>query len=42
LGGNPLDGYWYFLTAEVVIKGGTIMVDKRGTPGAGMPVARGS
>jgi len=42
LGGDPLDGYWYFLTAEVVIKGGTVMVDKRGQPGAGMPMARGS
>ncbi len=39
LGGNPLDGYWYFLTAEVVIKGGAIMVDKRGTPDAGKPIA---
>lgn len=29
LGGNPLDGYWNFLTAKVVLKGGEIMVDKR-------------
>ena len=29
LDGNPLDGYWNFLTAKVVIKGGVIMVDKR-------------
>jgi imidazolonepropionase-like amidohydrolase len=40
LGGNPLDGYWNFLTAEVVIKGGVIMVDKRGRPGAGKPVTK--
>jgi imidazolonepropionase-like amidohydrolase len=40
LGGNPLDGYWNFLTAEVVIKGGVIMVDKRGQPGAGKPVTK--
>lgn len=42
LGGNPLDGYWNFLTAEVVIKGGEVMVDKRGQPDAGKPIARGS
>jgi imidazolonepropionase-like amidohydrolase len=30
LGGNPLVGYWNFMTAEVVIKGGVVMVDKRG------------
>ena len=29
LDGNPLDGYWNFLNAKVVIKGGEIMVDKR-------------
>jgi imidazolonepropionase-like amidohydrolase len=29
LGGNPLDGYWNFLTAKVVVKGGEIVVDKR-------------
>ena len=29
LGGNPLDGYWNFLNAKVVIKGGEVMVDKR-------------
>jgi imidazolonepropionase-like amidohydrolase len=29
LGGNPIDGYWNFLTARVVLKGGEIMVDKR-------------
>ena len=40
LGGNPLEGYWNFLTAEVVIKGGVIMVDKRGQPDAGKPVTK--
>ena len=29
LAGNPLDGYWNFLTAKVVIKSGEIVVDKR-------------
>jgi imidazolonepropionase-like amidohydrolase len=29
LDGNPLDGYWNFLNAKVVIKGGTVVVDKR-------------
>jgi imidazolonepropionase-like amidohydrolase len=29
LDGNPLDGYWNFLNAKMVIKGGEIMVDKR-------------
>ena len=38
LGGNPLDGYWNFLTAVVVVKGGVVMVDKRGQPGAGKPI----
>lgn len=41
LGGNPFDGYWNFLTAEVVVKGGEIMVDKRGQPDAGKPNVRG-
>ena len=41
LGANPFDGYWNFLTPVVVIKGGVVMVDKRGQPGAGRPVARG-
>lgn len=41
LGGNPFDGYWYFLNPEVVMKGGVIMVDKRGTPDAGKPIVRG-
>jgi imidazolonepropionase-like amidohydrolase len=30
LGGNPLDGYWHMLDARVVVKGGVVMVDKRG------------
>jgi imidazolonepropionase-like amidohydrolase len=38
LGGNPLVGYWNFLTAEVVIKGGSIVLDKRGKPNAGKPM----
>ena len=42
LGANPLDGYWNFLTAEVVIKGGVVLVDKRGKPGAGKPIAPAS
>ena len=29
LGDNPLDGYWNFLEARVVIKGGVVLVDKR-------------
>jgi imidazolonepropionase-like amidohydrolase len=29
LDGNPLDGYWNFLNARVVIKGGEVLVDKR-------------
>src|ERR1700726_1076103 len=29
LDGNPLDGYWNFLNAKVVIKGGAVMLDKR-------------
>jgi imidazolonepropionase-like amidohydrolase len=41
LGGNPFDGYWNFLTAVVVVKGGEIMVDKRGQPDAGKPILRG-
>lgn len=42
LGGNPLDGYWNFLTAVVVIKGGQIMIDKRNQPDAGKPIAPAS
>ncbi len=38
LGGNPLVGYWNFMTAVIVIKGGVVLVDKRGTPGAGKPM----
>ncbi len=40
LGGNPFDGYWNLLTAEIVIKSGVIMVDKRGQKDAGKPVVR--
>jgi imidazolonepropionase-like amidohydrolase len=29
LDGNPLEGYWNFLKAKVVIKGGVVMLDKR-------------
>ena len=29
LDGNPLEGYWNLLNARVVIKGGTVVVDKR-------------
>ena len=42
LGGNPFDGYWNFLTAVVVVKGGEVMVDKRGQPDAGKPIVRGN
>ena len=38
LGGNPLVGYWNFMTAEVVIKDGVIALDKRGQPNAGKPM----
>jgi imidazolonepropionase-like amidohydrolase len=41
LAGNPFDGYWNFLTAVVVIKGGEIVVDKRGQPNAGKPNVAG-
>jgi imidazolonepropionase-like amidohydrolase len=41
LGGNPFDGYWNFLTAVVVVRGGEVMVDKRGQPDAGKPIVRG-
>ncbi|OFW00275.1 MAG: hypothetical protein A3I61_08960 [Acidobacteria bacterium RIFCSPLOWO2_02_FULL_68_18] len=30
LDGNPLEGYWHLLEARVVIKGGEVVVDKRG------------
>jgi imidazolonepropionase-like amidohydrolase len=40
LGGNPLVGYWNFMTAEVVIKGGVIVLDKRGQPNAGKPMGK--
>jgi imidazolonepropionase-like amidohydrolase len=29
LDGNPLEGYWNFLNAKVVVKGGVVVVDKR-------------
>jgi imidazolonepropionase-like amidohydrolase len=29
LDGNPLDGYWNFLNAKLVVKGGVVVVDKR-------------
>ena len=41
LGGDPLDGYWWFLNPVVVVKGGVVMVDNRGKPGAGKPIVRG-
>ena len=41
LGGNPFEGYWNLLTAVVVVKGGEVMVDKRGQPNAGKPIVRG-
>jgi imidazolonepropionase-like amidohydrolase len=41
LGGNPFDGFWNFLTAVVVVKGGKVVIDKRGQPDAGKPIARG-
>ena len=40
LGGNPLVGYWNFMTAEVVIKGGEVVLDKRGQPNAGKPMSK--
>ena len=40
LGGNPYDGFWYFLNPVVVIKGGQIVIDKRGQPDAGKPIVR--
>ena len=42
LKGNPLDGYWNFLTVKVVIKAGVVMVDRRGTSVGDKPVARAS
>jgi imidazolonepropionase-like amidohydrolase len=41
LGGNPYDGYWNFLTAVVVVKGGEVLIDKRGQPDAGKPNVKG-
>ena len=31
LDGNPLEGYWNWLKTKVTIKGGVVVVDKRGT-----------
>jgi len=42
LGGNPFEGYWNLLTAVVVVKGGEVMVDKRGQPNAGKPIVHGN
>jgi imidazolonepropionase-like amidohydrolase len=41
LGGNPFEGYWNLLTAVVVVKGGEVVVDKRGQPNAGRPIVHG-
>jgi imidazolonepropionase-like amidohydrolase len=41
LGGNPFEGYWNLLTAVVVVKGGEVVVDKRGQPNAGKPIVHG-
>jgi len=30
LDGNPLDGYWNMLNTKVVLKGGVVVIDKRG------------
>jgi imidazolonepropionase-like amidohydrolase len=38
LGGNPLVGYWNFMTTEVVVEGGVVVLDKRGQPNAGKPM----
>ena len=40
LGGNPLVGYWNFMTAEVVIKDGVVVLDKRGQTNAGKPMGK--
>jgi imidazolonepropionase-like amidohydrolase len=40
LGGNPFDGYWNLLTTVVTVKGGEVLVDKRGQPNAGKPIVR--
>jgi imidazolonepropionase-like amidohydrolase len=40
LGGNPLVGYWNFITTEVVIRDGKIVLDKRGQPNAGKPMGK--
>jgi imidazolonepropionase-like amidohydrolase len=40
LAGNPFDGFWYFLNPVIVLKDGQVVVDKRGQPDAGKPIAR--
>ena len=40
LGGNPYDGFWYFMNPVVVVKGGVVVVDKRGQPDAGKPIVK--
>ncbi len=40
LGANPLIGYWNWLTTEVVVKGGVVVVDKRREPNAGKPLGK--
>ena len=40
LAGNPYDGFWYFMNPVIVLKGGVIMVDKRGQPDAGKPIVK--
>ena len=40
LGGNPLVGFWNFMTTEVVVKGGVVVLDKRGQPNAGKPMSK--
>ncbi len=41
LGGNPFEGYWNLPTAVIVVKGGDVVVDKRGQPNAGKPIVHG-
>jgi imidazolonepropionase-like amidohydrolase len=38
LGGNPYQGFWFLMNPVVVVKGGVIVVDKRGQPDAGKPI----
>jgi len=41
LGGNPFNGFWYLFNPVMVVKGGEVMVDKRGEPDAGLPIVHG-